>query len=57
MAKKKTKPIAKPVKDDVPMNAQDFINLRRRRNYAVFGGIVFLCVVFYVITIERLAGS
>jgi hypothetical protein len=35
----------------------DFMALRRRRNYAVLGGIVFLCVLFYLITILRLGAS
>lgn len=33
---------------------EEFIVLRRRRNRAVFAGIVFLCVIFYLITIVRL---
>ncbi|XDZ65088.1 hypothetical protein AB8880_09140 [Alphaproteobacteria bacterium LSUCC0684] len=36
---------------------EQFIALRRRRNLAVFGGIVLLCVIFYLITIIRLGGA
>ncbi len=32
----------------------EFVAMRRRRNLAVFGGIIFLCVLFYLITIVRL---
>ena len=56
MAQKKSKQAAKKTTQEAPMNAQDFVKLRRNRNLAVFGGIIFLCVVFYLITIERLAG-
>jgi len=33
---------------------EEFVAMRRRRNFAVFGGIVLLCVIFYLITIVRL---
>jgi hypothetical protein len=36
---------------------EEYVALRRRRNLAVFGGIVFLCVVFYLITIIRLGAA
>ena len=36
---------------------EEFVALRRRRNLAVFGGIVLLCVIFYLITIIRLGGA
>jgi hypothetical protein len=36
---------------------EQFIALRRSRNFAVFGGIVLLCVIFYLITIIRLGGA
>ena len=38
------------------MNSKEFQALRRRRNYAVFGGIMLLCVIFYLITIVRVGG-
>lgn len=41
------------LKKDLP-TPEEFIALRRRRNLAVFAGIVLLCVIFYVITIARL---
>lgn len=31
--------------------------LRRRRNRLLFGGIIALCVVFYLITLIRLGGA
>ncbi|MCE2516281.1 MAG: hypothetical protein J4F41_00310 [Alphaproteobacteria bacterium] len=40
-------------KQDLP-TPDEFIALRRRRNFAVFGAIVLLCVIFYLITIVRL---
>ena len=43
--------------EDKQMKADDFVALRRRRNFAVFGGIIFLCVAFYLITIVRLGAS
>jgi len=43
-------------KPDQP-TPEEFIALRRRRNLAVFGGIVLLCVIFYLITIIRLGGA
>jgi uncharacterized membrane protein (DUF485 family) len=36
---------------------EEYIALRRRRNYAVLGGIVFLCMLFYLITVIRLGAS
>ena len=48
---------SKAVDQGQQMKAEDFIVLRRRRNFAVFGGIIFLCVVFYLITIVRLGVS
>ena len=39
------------------MSVQEFRKLRRRRNYAVFGGIILLCLVFYLITIFRGVGG
>lgn len=36
---------------------QEFIALRRRRNLAVFSGIMLLCVIFFIITIIRIGGS
>lgn len=39
------------------IKAKDFHDLRRRRNYAVFGGIILLCLVFYMITIIRVGLS
>ena len=36
---------------------EEYVALRRRRNLAVFGGIIFLCVLFYLITIVRLGAS
>lgn len=54
MAKQKKKP---EQANETQMTALDFIALRRRRNFAVFGGIIFLCVVFYLITIVRLGVS
>ncbi|MGU9961549.1 MAG: hypothetical protein ACNYPF_00835 [Candidatus Puniceispirillales bacterium WSBS_2018_MAG_OTU23] len=35
---------------------KEFIALRRRRNHAVFAGIMLLFVMFYVITIVQLGG-
>ena len=35
------------------MSAREFQALRKRRNYAVFGGILLLCLIFYLITILR----
>jgi hypothetical protein len=39
------------------LTPEQFIALRRSRNFAVFGGIVLLCVIFYLITIVRLGGA
>jgi hypothetical protein len=39
------------------MMAEDYMAMRRRRNFAVLGGIIFLCVLFYLITIVRLGIS
>ena len=30
---------------------EEFLQTRRRRNYAIFGGVIFLFVIFYIITI------
>ena len=35
---------------------QEFVALRRRRNLTVFGGIMLLAVIFYIITIIRVGG-
>ncbi len=40
--------------DDNTPSPEEFVAMRRRRNLAVFGGIIFLCVLFYLITIVRL---
>ncbi|MGC6484527.1 MAG: hypothetical protein ACON4P_02555 [Candidatus Puniceispirillales bacterium] len=36
---------------------EEFVALRQRRNLAVLAGIMFLCVIFYLITIIRIGGS
>ncbi|CAI8432337.1 MAG: Uncharacterised protein [SAR116 cluster bacterium MED-G04] len=46
----------KPETIEAGMNSKEFQALRRRRNYAVFGGIMLLCVIFYLITIVRVGG-
>ena len=37
--------------------AREFVALRRRRNLAVFGAIMLLCLIFYAITILRMGGA
>ena len=39
------------------MGAREFRAMRRRRNYAVFGGILLLCLIFYAITIVKVGGA
>ena len=39
------------------MDAKEFQALRRRRNYAVFGGILLLCLTFYVMTFVKVANQ
>ena len=39
------------------MNAKEFQALRRRRNYAVLGCILFLCLLFYVMTFVKVANQ
>ena len=41
---------------DLP-TPDEFVALRRRRYFAVFGAIVLLCVIFYLITVVRLGGA
>lgn len=36
---------------------QEFVAMRRKRNLAVFAGIVVLCLVFYAITFVQLSGA
>jgi hypothetical protein len=36
---------------------EEFVAMRRRRNYAVLAGIVILCLIFYAITFVQLAGA
>ena len=36
---------------------EEFVAMRRRRNYAVLVGIVILCLIFYAITFVQLAGA
>jgi hypothetical protein len=38
-------------------SSEEFMARRRRRNIAVFGAIVLLCVMFYLITIIRVGGA
>ena len=44
-------------KDEVGMNAKEFQALRRRRNYAVFAGILLLCLIFYLMTFVKVANQ
>ena len=44
-------------KDGAGMSAREFQALRRRRNYAVFGGILLLCLIFYVMTFVKVANQ
>lgn len=36
---------------------EEFVAMRRKRNLAVFGGIILLCFIFYAITFVQLAGA
>jgi len=43
--------------EDRQPTAKEFVALRRRRNLAVFGAIMLLCLIFYAITILRMGGA
>jgi len=47
----------KSTRDAKEPTPEQFVALRRSRNLAVFGGIILLCVIFYLITIVRLGGA
>ena len=36
---------------------EEFVAMRRKRNLAVFAGIILLCLIFYAITFVQLAGA
>lgn len=39
------------------LSPEEFAARRRGRNFAVFGAILLLCVIFYLITIIRIGGA